>query len=445
MVQDKTTLKDLGIFPSQGSEDGGLFALLDHTTTQWGKEQLRNFIQRPPATYDELMATQQVIHFLGIHRAAWPKMILNGTLVVLDKYFDTADTDSRPPAGPALLLSSLLRKMLLRKDQALQQFNLLQLSDFLTGCSILADLDKLDHCPTLLLRHCDMIRRELAHRLTDKVLALPQKADYAAIAQLHYYVRREMKPMVHRLISLFAMLDAWQSMAIATNTHQWQFPDILPPGQVELHIEGLRHPLLTAAVGYDLELNPDSHFLVLTGANMSGKTTFLRATGIAVMLAHLGMGVPAQKMTVGFMGGIITNMHVEDNLLKGESYFLAEVLRMKHTAQRLKEGATQLVLMDELFKGTNVHDACECTRAVIEALSKCRNHIILLSTHLYEVVRQLKLTGGISFAYFVIDTDQEGNFNFTYRLQPGISDDRIGYRILRKEGVIDLLDKLATK
>jgi DNA mismatch repair ATPase MutS len=153
------------------------------------------------------------------------------------------------------------------------------------------------------------------------------------------------------------------------------------------------------------------------------------------------MGVPAKAMRISFLHGIITNMHVEDNILKGESYFFAEVKRMKHTAERLVQHESHLVLMDELFKGTNVHDAYECTRAVVEGLLQRPNHLMVLSTHLYEVAQHFSERKDILFAYFVTRMSEDGNYQFSYELKPGISNDRIGYRILQKEGVLDLLKK----
>jgi DNA mismatch repair ATPase MutS len=172
---------------------------------------------------------------------------------------------------------------------------------------------------------------------------------------------------------------------------------------------------------------------------MSGKTTFMRTLGVSALLAHLGMGVPAASYNISFLEGIITNMHVEDNLIMGESYFFAEVQRIKQTAQKLFQPLPHLVLMDELFKGTNVHDAYECTKAVVEGLLRHQRHIMVLSTHLYEVAQQFSDRKEIIFSYFVTDMTQEGNYSFSYELKNGISNDRIGYRILQKEGVLDLL------
>ena len=95
--------------------------------------------------------------------------------------------------------------------------------------------------------------------------------------------------------------------------------------------------------------------------------------------------------------------------------------------------------MDELFKGTNVHDAYECTKAVVDGLLRHQRHIMVLSTHLYEVAQQFSDRKEIIFSYFVTDMTEEGNYSFSYELKDGISNDRIGYRILQKEGVLDLL------
>jgi DNA mismatch repair ATPase MutS len=173
---------------------------------------------------------------------------------------------------------------------------------------------------------------------------------------------------------------------------------------------------------------------------MSGKTTLMRTLGVAAILAHLGMGVPAQSMTISFLDSVITNMHVEDDLLKGESFFLAEVKSMKQTAESVAQKGSQLILMDELFKGTNVHDAYECTKAIVEGLLQHPNHLMILSTHLHEVARYFENNKGLNFYCFSTTLANDGSFKFNYLLEPGISDERIGYKILVQEGIVDILN-----
>src|ERR1700742_2781033 len=143
----------------------------------------------------------------------------------------------------------------------------------------------------------------------------------------------------------------------------------------------------------------------------------MRSLGVGALLAHLGMGVPAKELRISFLQGVITNMQVEDNILRGESYFFAEVQRMKQTAEKLLQPEPHLVLMDELFKGTNVHDAYECTKAVVDGLLNHTNHLMILSTHLYEVAQQFSDNTGIIFSYFVTTMGATGTYKFNYELK----------------------------
>ena len=439
MQNDKTTLKDLSIFITEGS--GGVFALIDRTTTQAGREVLRRHIYHPPDTFEQLIATQDAIKFWAANPGLWADIISNGTLVMLEKFFESADNSSAPTGGLGVIMSEYFHKLFNRQQYFFTRFSLSHLSDFLKGCIMLTEIADNSGIPVLLKRELDLITEALKHRLTARVINVTKETKYADIAQIVYQARREMKSMVYRLMASYAKLDAWQALARATVEHKWVFPTIWPEFPVRFEVEGLYHPLLQTPVAYNIDFNNSRNFLVLTGANMSGKTTFMRALGVGALLAHTGMGVPAAKLSISFMQGIITNMHVEDNILKGESYFFAEVQRMKHTAEKLLQDKPHLVLMDELFKGTNVHDAYECTKGVMDGLLYHRNHLMLLSTHLYEVAHQFSNKQEIIFAYFVTNLADDGTYHFTYELRSGISNDRIGYRILQKEGVIALLQQ----
>ncbi len=439
MQNDKTTLKDLSIFTSDGS--GGVFDLIDRVTTQYGRDVLRKHIHNPPGSLAQLSATQQAVRFWAANLHLWPSVISNGTLVMLDKFFESADNVTSPPTGITLIMSGYFQKIFNRNQYFFTQFSISHLSDFLKGCQQLAAIATNENTPELLKSELKSMKEELNHRLVPRVTSITKDAKFAELSELNYLARREMKNMVYRLMASYARLDAWQAMARATNEHKWAFPELLPELPICFEATQLRHPLLQTPMPYDIGFAGNHNFLVLTGANMSGKTTFMRALGVGALLAHLGMGVPAQSLRISFMQGIITNMHVEDNILRGESYFFAEVQRMKQTAEKLLQEKPHLVLMDELFKGTNVHDAYECTKGVMDGLMNHRNHLMLLSTHLYEVAHKFSENSGILFSYFVTELANDGSYHFTYELKQGISNDRIGYRILQKEGVIALLQK----
>jgi DNA mismatch repair protein MutS len=439
MQNDIITLKDLSFFTSEAG--GGVFGLLDFTTTQAGKDMMRKHILHPPDSLEQLQQVQDAIKFWAGNANAWPDVISNGTLVMLEKFFDSADNITAPPSGINLTIGKFLQKLLNRNEYFFTQFSLSHLSDFLKGCVQLTALLQRSDLPILLRNELLAMEQELQHRLTADLVAVDKNTAFKDLSRLSFNARREMKNPVLRLLLQYARLDAWQAMAKATAAHNWVFPRLLPAMPLKFETEGLYHPLLQQPVAYDTSFGDGKNFLILTGANMSGKTTYMRSLGVGALLAHLGMGVPARSMSTSFLQGIITNMHVEDDLLKGESYFFAEVKRMKHTAEKLQQSLPHLVLMDELFKGTNVHDAYECTRAIVDGLLHKPNHMMVLSTHLYEVAQHFKDRNDIIFAYFVTQMGDDGGYKFSYELKQGISNDRIGYRILQKEGVIDLLKK----
>jgi DNA mismatch repair protein MutS len=437
MINDRTTLKDLSFFSADGSNC--IFVLLDFTTTQAGRDALRKHIHHPPDSYQALLDTQAAIRFLADYPEKWPTVISNGTIVMLEKFFESADNIGAPPSGLHLVIGTLFQKFLNKQESFYTRFSLSHLTDFLKGCLQLTEILQDEHVPQILREQLLAMQGELQHRFVQELTSIDKKTSYTYLTQLSYKVRREMKHMIYRLMDMYAKLDAWQSIARATTRHQWVFPELVPDTELCFIATGLYHPLLQAPVSYPLDMGRGKTFLLLTGANMSGKTTFMRSIGVSALLAHLGMGVPAAALRISFLHGIITSMTVEDNILNGESYFFAEVQRMKQTAEKITQMQPHLVLMDELFKGTNVHDAYECTRAVVQGLLLHTGHLMILSTHLYEVANHFQENRQIVFRYFETESLPNGHYRFSYHLREGISNDRIGYRILQSEGVLKLL------
>jgi DNA mismatch repair protein MutS len=152
------------------------------------------------------------------------------------------------------------------------------------------------------------------------------------------------------------------------------------------------------------------------------------------------MGVPAEQLRISFRNGVVTNMQISDDLFKGESYFMSEVNRIKQTVSTVVAHKGMLLLMDELFKGTNVHDANECTKAILEGLLHQEQQLMILSTHLYEAAEHFQHNEKVQFAYFEIQEQSDDTYSFTYTLKKGISSDRIGYKILKKENVLSILN-----
>jgi DNA mismatch repair ATPase MutS len=113
-----------------------------------------------------------------------------------------------------------------------------------------------------------------------------------------------------------------------------------------------------------------------------------------------------------------------------------------HESKKIIDGKKYFVLIDELFKGTNIQDAMKCSSAVIEGLQDLRNSLFIISTHLYEISDGLKGFENIQFSYFETAV-KEKELIFHYQLKEGVSQDRLGYLILEREGVVDLLKNIS--
>jgi DNA mismatch repair ATPase MutS len=172
---------------------------------------------------------------------------------------------------------------------------------------------------------------------------------------------------------------------------------------------------------------------------MAGKTTYLRAVAIALYLAHLGMGVPAKRFGFVPVQRLYSSISLNDDIHAGISYFRAEALRIRAIAESISQGHSVAAVMDEPFKGTNVKDAFDASLAVLERFATKEDCLFLFSSHLIELDDQLEETKQISRSHFIAEVDG-GRLKFDYQLRPGVSDQRLGVRVLEEEGVFDLLD-----
>jgi DNA mismatch repair ATPase MutS len=438
MQIDKITFNDISVFHPE--EEFSIFHRLNFTKTVGGKEWLRRFFMEPHHDLKRIVGVQNIIKALLNHIDDWPKEVTNGTIIMMDKFLDyNLDPVPQHPTS----LNSFTYKVLHAQDYSMVKFSVQHFSDFFRGVKKILDLLAGADLPPNLRFYIDRIEtilqekplRQLANTEGAEKFSPQQNLYYA------YFLRHEYKTDTLELMDIFSRLEAWYSMAMAVKTFDLKFPEFIEQDEPYFRAEGLYHVMLQTPTAYDLVLEPDQNFLFLTGANMAGKSTLIKAVGSSVFLAHIGMGVPARRMQLSLFDGLLTNINVEDNIAKGESYFFNEVQRIKNTIYKINDGKKWLVLIDELFKGTNVQDAMKCSLAVIKGLIKMKNSLFILSTHLYEIGEELKQFKNISFKYFETQV-AEDQLEFTYQLKEGISNDRIGYVILRREKVVEMLEKL---
>lgn len=436
MIADKTTLTDISIFHPDSEQS--VFHHLNFTQTNAGKDYLRALLCEPLRSINAIENTQQTIQLLGEVSDRWPASISNGTLMVLEKFYETPI--NKMPNSQYLFFGWYYR-IFYATDYSLTRYTIQHAIDFTNGMANILLLIK-DSNSSLLDKWYNRIKKLLQRDEIGILLATDKKnLSLEDVFYLGSFIRNRYKSALLELIDIYYRMDAYMSLALAGKKWGLVFPSVTESNEPFIEARGMFHILLPVPVPYDISMHKEGNFIFLTGANMAGKSTFIKAVGISVYLAHLGMGVPAREMKVSLLDGIVSNIQITDNLIKGESFFYNEVQRIKNTIEKINTGFKWLILIDELFKGTNQEDAVRCSSAVMEGLRKNKNCLFIISTHLYEIGESLRKYSNIQFNYFETSLSA-GELSFSYQLKPGISNDRLGYLILKKEGVLDLLDKL---
>ena len=432
MQIDQTTLNDLSIF--QQEEEYAIFHYLNFTETNGGKHLLKHILSTPLKSIDEINEVQKTIKQLIEIKELLPKTITNGTIMVIERFYETAVSSYPQPANT---INTFFYKIFCSSDFSLTKYSIQHFTTFIKGLKEIAALLQPSKSKQIQFWIAKIEAITNKHKLA-KILENTSHLSNQTTLNNAAFFRYHFKQDCLELIEIYSRLDAYLSLAIACEKHRFIFPEFIESNDPIIQAKGLFHLLLATPTSYNIELKKQDNFLFLTGANMAGKSTFIKAAGVAVYLAHLGIGVPATAMKLSYFDGLLSNIHIVDNIFKNESYFFNEVQRVKSTVEKVNDGKKWLILIDELFKGTNIQDAMKCSTAVIEGLQKRGNAIFILSTHLYEIGEALTQHKNIQFRYFETNiTDNE--LKFSYQLKEGISNDRLGYLILEREGVVKLL------
>ena len=214
------------------------------------------------------------------------------------------------------------------------------------------------------------------------------------------------------------------------------FPEIVPPGGPILQARALGHPLLPVAerVHNDFSFDTAGDIALITGSNMSGKSTFLRTLGVNLCLAYAGAAVHAEELRTMPLR-LFTCIQVADSVTDGISYFYAEVRRLKAllAALNAEQEAPLLFLIDEIFRGTNNHERLAGSRSYIKALAKGRG-VGVISTHDLELVGMADEVPGIHNFHFREEIS-DGRMVFDYRLRPGPCPTTNALKIMRMAGL----------
>ena len=248
--------------------------------------------------------------------------------------------------------------------------------------------------------------------------------------------RRETGPYIARWVRGVAEFEALSSFAtLAFERPEWCFPTLVDSIEPLFEGEALKHPLLSPvrAVANDLALEGALRLLIISGSNMSGKSTLLRAVGLNCVLAWAGAPVAARQLRISALQPG-ASIGVTDSLQDNRSRFLAEILRIRQILDLTKSGRPVLFLLDELLSGTNSHDRRIGAAAIVRKLVES-GAIGLITTHdlsLAEIEQDLSQRAvNVHFE----DQMLEGRIEFDYRLRPGIVTRSNALELMRAVGL----------
>ncbi|MBO9633936.1 MAG: DNA mismatch repair protein [Chitinophagaceae bacterium] len=435
---DKQTTEDLNLLGK--FKPNAVFGMFNKVKTAGGERLLENWFRHPLTDADAINQRSAMFRQFGELGIDFP--VSGASIEMMENYLNSGAPGNRFAAPLTVMGKRVAFTLGLNKD--FRQFQAsfhetIEVLNKLRSCfNGMADKhrdllkgDLEDACKTLNLPELKWLKEEAGR----KDLPLTSLIRYDNILRFHL---REKMDQVLQAVSL---LDGAIAVAHTAKERGFVYAHALPQEANCIRIDDCRHPGIKKAIGNSVTISHENNVIFLTGANMAGKSTFMKSFAIAVFLAHMGFPVAARSMEFSVRDGIYTSINVPDDLEQGFSHFYAEVRRVKMVAETVSSGKYMLVIFDELFKGTNVKDAFDATLSVTEAFAAYRKCSFIISTHIIEVASALdERCDNLQFVY--LPTIMDGQVpKYTYRLQSGVTEDRHGMMIIENERIIDIIRK----
>lgn len=431
MVADVQTQRDLELFEARDAGPS-VFAAIDRTRTRAGRRHLRNILRHPLTDAEAIRDRQAAIRYFSAfdHQFSVPREQIEAVETYLDSNFATL---TRGGVFGNLLESSWIA---LRYRDLLKHARdgILDVRRLLAAVHRLIEPLKGDHTPPSVKRLRSNVESLVGRINTGRL----QRAESAlAVLVVDRELRTQLLEDLRRLLAMLAEIDALAAAAILLQ-EEYSLSEVVEQSGPVFEGVDIWHPFLPEGVQNPVSLRGGQTLVFLTGPNMAGKTTYLKAVGICIYLAQCGLPVPAKRFAFAPVDHFVTGLSPEDNLREGISYFLAEIRRVKDVLQAVAAGRRTIAIFDEVFRGTNVADALEASKTVLVGCSKAKRSAFIFSSHLVELAEELKHLSSVEFRYF--DGELEGHeLHFDYRLRSGVSRKRFGMELLRREGLPDLL------
>ena len=413
-ITDRQTIEDLNLI-GRFKKDS-VINIFDRTKTRAGRQALEDMFRNPMTDAAQINARSNAFAYYKKLDLVFP--FEESQIELIEYYINSGASADALSSAMNMFIGKC--KLVLANNKAYEKVleGMSVLAEVMVGSSELLKKFPLEDCPEKV-----DIEKFLSYMTSDVITRLKNIASKG----------------IEMGLSQAISLDLNMSVGAAAAERKFGFAHALEAADRFVDMKGVWHPALLKPVANDLRIDADKNVFFLTGVNMAGKSTFMKAVSIAYYLAQMGFPVPVESMEFTPVDGIFTSINVPDDISQGYSHFYAEVLRVKGIAQKVAEGLNLFIIFDELFKGTNVKDAYDATLAVTDAYASHRNCLYIISTHIVEVGPALAdKCGNVQFRF--LSAKMDGNrLVYPYKLAEGISADRHGMTIIMNERILETI------
>jgi hypothetical protein len=240
---------------------------------------------------------------------------------------------------------------------------------------------------------------------------------------------------VAQWFEIVTFFDAYNSLGNFVFNHpEFVYPTIVENGKQVLDAKQLGHPLLRTKNRIDNDFNiGNSEFFIVTGANMAGKSTFLRTVSLSIVMANTGLPICAEAANYSPIK-LITSMRTSDSLAEGASYFFSELQRLKMIVDQIKDD-TYFIILDEILKGTNSHDKAMGSKKIVQKLAS-QNAAGIIATHDLSLCELEKDIPQVKNYFFDAEIINDELF-FGYLLKKGICSNMNASFLLKKMEIVE--------
>ncbi|MPM43325.1 DNA mismatch repair protein MutS [bioreactor metagenome] len=437
-ITDKQTLADLNILGKY--VNNSIFSVFNAVVTPGGEKLLDKFFHEPLDSAETINKRSRLFRFFQAGKYQFS--IDDKEFLTAERYLSHTDFSNPLTAWFNMLRIYSLNRIGLDREYKMMRVGLeatvnilKQLKDFLKRIEKSKDSN-------LYADNCSIVNSIMNNKRLEWIddVASENKLSQFLFAKYDHILRYSLKNEMKKILDIIYDIDVNIAVAKVAEERGFCYAEADEKEKNHLFFENVFHPGVKDAVGNNIRFYKDRNVIFLTGANMAGKSTLMKAIGVAVYLAHMGFPVPADEMKFSVKEGMFTSINVPDDLQMGYSHFYAEVLRVKTVAQAVSSNTHLLIIFDELFKGTNVKDAYDATVAITEAFSKKNNSAFIISTHIMEAGETLKEKIG-NMQFLFLPTIMRGKVPiYPYKLQEGITNDRHGMIIINNEKILEIIN-----